>query len=64
MLRMRSRHHGFMHAYNKNEEEYLRKLGWIGDTEKFPEELDSTADALVEVEKPQAKRGRPKMNGS
>lgn len=38
MIRMKSKLHGFCHANDRNEEAYLRKLGWIEENENFPGE--------------------------
>jgi|GEM_PF-5095473 len=38
MLRMKSKLHGFTHAYDPAEEKHLRKLGWVGENEPFPGE--------------------------
>jgi len=38
MLRMKSKLHGFTHAYDPAEEKHLRKLGWVAENEPFPGE--------------------------
>lgn len=47
MKRMRHKEHGFTHAYDQNEEKFLRSKGWVDDIEQV-EQADPP------------KRGRPK----
>lgn len=41
MIRMKSKLHGFCHAHDGNEEAYLRKLGWVEESEQFDGEAAS-----------------------
>jgi hypothetical protein len=64
MKRMKSELHGFCHAHDKNEEDYLRKLGWIEEGEQFPwQEEVVTAVAEIAVTEEAPRRGRKKKEG-
>jgi hypothetical protein len=54
MLRMKHEKHGWCHAENKNQENYLRELGWIGENEDM--QIDEPEKEILSLKR----RGRPK----
>ena len=61
MRRMKHPKHGWTHAYNPNEEAYLRSIGWVEDT---PEVKIEQPAVVVEqpkvVEEVRRGPGRPR----
>ncbi len=49
MIRMKHEKHGFCHAYDGNEETYLRDIGWIAESEKFPSEIAETQREINKI---------------